>query len=84
MTITHLRRVLAVGIWTAFLVVFLYFLYRQYNEGSRLLAIGPVLMSIGMVCDGLRTFVTRASLRLRLRLTALALIFSSLTASLFL
>ena len=84
MTIAHVRRVTTVGIWTALLVSFLYFLDRQYNAGSRLLAIEEVLLSLGMVCETLRPFVTRASLRRVLRLTFWALLAGSLSASVFL
>lgn len=84
MNASHVRRTAIVAIWTALLVVFLYFLDRQYHAGSRLLAIGPVLLSIGMMCEALSGFVTRVSLRRGLRLTTWALLAGSLSAAIFL
>ena len=84
MNVSHVRRTATVAISTALLVVFLYFLYRQYHTGSRLLAIGPGLLCIGMMCEALSGFVTRASLRRGLRLTTWALLAGSLSAAIFL
>jgi len=64
-------------IWTAFLVLSLYFLHRQSVEGRRLLAIAPVLLSVANICHGLEAFVTRPSLRRSLYIVGLVLMVGS-------
>ena len=70
-------------VWTGFLVVFLYHLYRQSAYGMTLLAIGPVLFSTALIVHGLRVFVTRVWLRRSLTVAGYALIVCSFAVSLF-
>jgi len=67
-------------IWTAFLVLSLYFLYRQSVESRPLLAIAPVLLSVANICHGLEAFVTRPSLRRSLYIVGLVLMVGSVVA----
>ena len=73
---------MALTVGTAFLLIFLYFLYRQSVDGTRLLAIGPVLFWGGWVCQQARAFVSRAWLRHSLIVIGYVLFACSLAASL--
>lgn len=72
---------LSPAIWTAFLFVFLYFLYQQFVNGSPLLAIAPVLFSVALICHGLRAFVTNDWQRRSLTIAGYVLMVCSFAAS---
>jgi hypothetical protein len=50
-------------IWTAILVIYLFFLYRLNPDAVGLIVFGPVLLSMGMICRELRSVMTYLWLR---------------------
>jgi hypothetical protein len=56
-------RIYSLTFATVFLLVNLYFLYRFYIAGIRLIPLGPVLFYAGALTYGLRVFVSRIWLR---------------------
>ena len=74
---------LKLALWVAVLFASVYFVYVQYEAGTALLAIGPVLLSLGMICWQLRESVTRATVRQGLIVAFWGLVASSLAVSLY-
>jgi hypothetical protein len=74
---------LKLAIWAALFFASVYFVYVQYQDGAALLAIGPVLLSLGMICWQWRESVTRATLRQGLTVAFWGLVASSLAVSLY-
>lgn len=70
-------------IWTVLLFVFLYFVYRQQMDGLRPIAIGPVLLSMGMICQQLRVVAKRGWLRQSLAVMYWGLLAASVTTVLY-
>jgi len=74
---------LKLGIWAALFFASVYFVYVQYEGGAVPLAIGPLLLSLGMICWQVRESVTRTTLRHGLAVAFWGLVASSLAVSLY-